>query len=71
MDFEKKLKNLEDIVNKMESGELSLDKSLELFEEGVKLSKDCNKQLNAAEQRVRVLLGVDKDGNKETANYDQ
>ena len=63
MDFEKKLGRLEDIVEKMETGELTLEDSLKLFEEGVKLSRECNVQLNEAEQKVKLLLGVDADGN--------
>jgi exodeoxyribonuclease VII small subunit len=63
MDFEKKLGRLEDIVEKMETGELTLEDSLKLFEEGVKLSRECNVQLNEAEQKVKLLLGVDSDGN--------
>jgi exodeoxyribonuclease VII small subunit len=63
MDFEKKLARLEDIVEKMETGELTLEDSLKLFEEGVKLSRECNVQLNEAEQKVKLLLGVDADGN--------
>ena len=63
MDFEKKLGRLEDIVDKMETGELTLEDSLKLFEEGVKLSRDCNVQLSEAEQKVKLLLGVDADGN--------
>lgn len=62
MSFEKKLTRLEEIVQKMEGGELSLDESLKLFEEGVKLSRDCNKELTDAEQKVKKLVGVDADG---------
>ena len=62
MDFEKKLNRLEEIVQKMENGELSLDDSLQLFEEGVKLSRDCNKELSEAEQKVKKLVGVDSEG---------
>lgn len=62
MDFEKKLGRLEDIVEKMETGELTLEDSLKLFEEGVKLSRECNVQLSEAEQKVKLLLGVDADG---------
>jgi exodeoxyribonuclease VII small subunit len=62
MDFEKKLIRLEEIVGKMEGGELSLDESLKLFEEGVKLSRECNTQLVQAEQKVKVLLSVDAQG---------
>ena len=69
MDFEKKLDRLEEIVAKMESGELSLEKSLEGFEEGVRISKECHKQLDEAEQKVRVLLGVSKDGTEEVKDF--
>ncbi len=62
MDFEKKLGRLEDIVEKMETGELALEESLKLFEEGVKLSRECNVQLSEAEQKVRLLIGVDENG---------
>ena len=62
MDFEKKLIRLEEIVEKMESGDLQLDDSLKLFEEGVKLSRDCNQELDKAEQKVKLLLKVDDDG---------
>ena len=62
MSFEKKLTRLEEIVQKMENGELSLDDSLKLFEEGVKISRDCNKELSEAEQKVKKLVGVDANG---------
>lgn len=62
MDFEKKLTRLEEIVEKMERGELELEESLKLFEEGVKLSRDCNTQLAGAEQKVKLLMGVDENG---------
>lgn len=69
MDFEKKLNRLEEIVSKMENGELSLDDSLKMFEEGVKLSRECNSQLAQAEQRVKVLLSVDESGNAKTEDF--
>ncbi len=69
MDFEKKLKRLEEIVGKMEDGELSLDDSMKLFEEGVKLSRDCQTQLSQAEQKVKVLLAVSADGTPETRDF--
>lgn len=70
MEFEKKLKRLEDIVEKMESGDLSLDDSLKLFEEGVKLSRDCQSQLGAAEEKVKVLLSVDAEGKPVTRDFE-
>lgn len=69
MDFEKKLKKLEDLVEVMESGDLSLDKALKSFEDGIKLSRECNEELEKAEQKVKVLLGVDADGNAETEDF--
>lgn len=63
MDFEKKIKRLEEIVQGMEHGDLTLEKSLELFEEGVRLSRECHTKLNEAELKVKQLLGVDSEGN--------
>jgi exodeoxyribonuclease VII small subunit len=71
MSFEKKLTRLEEIVQKMESGELSLDDSLKLFEEGVKLSRDCNKELAEAEQKVQKLVGVDASGEPIMENFER
>jgi exodeoxyribonuclease VII small subunit len=55
-DFESALKSLEDIVSKLESGELTLDHSLELFEEGVKISRFCSSKLAEAERKVNTLM---------------
>ena len=54
--FEDNLNRLEEIVRKMESGDLSLDEALKAFEEGIKLSRLCAKKLDEAERRVEVLL---------------
>jgi exodeoxyribonuclease VII small subunit len=69
MDFEKKLNRLEEIVQKMEKGELALDESLQLFEEGVKLSRDCHSQLTKAEAQVKKLVGFDNEGKAITENF--
>lgn len=69
MDFEKKLGRLEEIVSKMEAGDLALEDSLKLFEEGVKLSRDCNTQLTEAEQKVKLLLSVDASGKAVTEDF--
>lgn len=61
--FEKALSRLDTIVTELEAGELSLDDSLKIFEEGVKLSKACLKMLDEAEQKVEILV-QDKDGRK-------
>ncbi|MCJ8276725.1 MAG: exodeoxyribonuclease VII small subunit [Bdellovibrionales bacterium] len=70
MSFEKKLTRLEEIVQKMEAGELNLDDSLKLFEEGVKLSRECNKELNTAEQKVKKLIGVNDQGEPILENFE-
>lgn len=54
--FESSLEELESIVRQLEQGELTLEKSLELFEQGVKLSRDCQERLNQAERRIEVLM---------------
>jgi exodeoxyribonuclease VII small subunit len=54
--FETSLKELEKIVEQLEAGDLPLERSLELFEQGVKLSRDCQQRLDEAERRVEVLL---------------
>ncbi len=61
--FEKALSRMETIVTDLEAGELSLDDSLRIFEEGVKLSKTCLKMLDYAERKVEILV-QDKDGRK-------
>ena len=53
--FNKGLMQLEEIINKMESGELSLEDSLKYFEEGVKIHRQCHTALTDAEQRISVL----------------
>jgi exodeoxyribonuclease VII small subunit len=60
-DFEASLKELERIVEQLEGGDLPLERSLELFEQGVRLSRDCQKRLDEAERRVDILL-KDEDG---------
>lgn len=69
MDFEKKLGRLEEIVQKMERGELGLDESLKLFEEGVKLSRECQGQLTTAEAQVKKLTGFDENGKPIKENF--
>jgi len=69
MDFEKKLSRLEEIVQKMEKGDLGLEDSLKIFEEGVKLSRECHTQLNAAETKVKKLVGFDSDGKAKTEDF--
>jgi exodeoxyribonuclease VII small subunit len=54
--FEAALARLEEIVKELETGDLPLEQSLKLFEEGIKLSRLCNKRLEDAERRVEILL---------------
>jgi exodeoxyribonuclease VII small subunit len=56
MKFEEALARLEEIVKKMEDGDLTLEESLDAFEEGIKLSRFCTKKLDKAERRVEILL---------------
>ena len=60
--FEEQLTALERVVERLERGELSLDESVRLFEEGVKLSDACKKELEAAEGRIQVLVGQGSGG---------
>lgn len=60
--FENSLKELEKIVRRLEEGDSSLEESLKLFEDGVKLSRECQERLNQAERRIEVLL-KDENGN--------
>ena len=53
--FESSLEELERIVRELEQGELTLEKSLELFEQGVRLSRECQERLNQAERRIEML----------------
>ena len=59
-DFEKSLEELEQLVEKMEDGELSLEQSLQTYERGVKLARACQKALDEAEQRVEILSERDE-----------
>ena len=54
--FERSLVRLEEIVKRLENANLTLDDAMKLFEEGVELSRDCQKQLEDAEGRVEILL---------------
>ena len=55
-EFERSLARLEEVVRKLESPQLSLDEAMKLFEEGVSLSRECQKQLEEAEGKVEILL---------------
>ena len=57
--FENKMQELEKVVNLLEKGDMNLDESLVKFEEGMKLSKECNKMLEEAEKKITILLEQD------------
>jgi exodeoxyribonuclease VII small subunit len=67
--FEVAIKRLNEIVQVLERGELSLEESLRLFEEGVKLSRLSQQRLDRAEKRVEQLLAVDEQGRARTAPF--
>jgi exodeoxyribonuclease VII small subunit len=66
--FEEAMKRLEDIVEKMESGDLPLEGSLKLFEEGIRLSRFCGKKLEEAQKKVEILLSQE-DGSLATRPF--
>jgi exodeoxyribonuclease VII small subunit len=67
--FEAAIKRLTEIVQTLERGDLPLEESLRLFEEGVKLSNVSQRRLDAAEKRVEQLLAVDEQGRKRTQDF--
>jgi len=68
--FESSLKELERIVEQLEAGDLPLEQSLELFEQGVRLSRECQRWLDEAEQKVEILIKGD-DGTTTTVSFDE
>ena len=59
--FEQSLQELESLVTKLESGDLSLEESLAAFEQGIKLTRECQQHLSDAEQKVSMLIGEGDD----------
>ena len=70
INFEKTFTELEELVKKMEGGDLSLEESLKYFERGILLTKDCQQALNKAEQKVRILLEKNNKNNLESFSSD-
>ena len=66
--FEEALRELEELVESLEQGDLTLEESLARFERGVKLARECRDSLAAAEQRVQVLL-ADESGDESLAPF--
>lgn len=70
--FEEAIENLENIVNELETGKLTLDESVKKFESGMKLSKYCNEILDKAERNITILIdGVDGELKEETFNTEE
>ena len=67
INFEKTLAELEQLVETMEEGELSLEESLKYFERGIGLTKTCQRALTEAEQKIRILL--EKEGKSELESF--
>jgi exodeoxyribonuclease VII small subunit len=70
INFEKTFTELEELVNQMEKGDLSLEESLKCFERGMKLTKDCQEVLSEAEQKVKILLEKNKKNSLEIFESD-
>ncbi len=70
INFEKTFTELEELVNQMEKGDLSLEESLKCFERGMKLTKDCQEALSEAEQKVKILLEKNKKNSLEIFESD-
>ena len=67
--FEEQLIALESVVERLEQGELSLEDSVRLFEEGLKLSNACKKELEAAEGKIQILVDRGR-GNMKAVDFD-
>ena len=66
--FEELMETLEEIVQELEKGDLNLDESVAKFEEGMKISKECNKILESSEKRISILLENDGEVEEEDFN---
>jgi exodeoxyribonuclease VII small subunit len=67
--FEQSTRRLGEIVEALEGGDLPLERSLELFEEGVRLARTAQERLDTAERRVEELLGIDAQGKPITREF--
>ena len=70
INFEKSLKQLETLVDKLEKGDISLEDSLKTFEQGVKLTRECQQALQSAEQKISLLSKEDKEWVEKDLNSD-
>lgn len=69
IDFETRLQELEDLVEALESGDLSLEESLKAFEKGIRITRDCQQALTEAEQKVNLLTRSDDDAETESQPF--
>lgn len=69
--FETKIKKLEEIVTDLEKGDSSLEDSLKKFEEGMKISKECNKLLQDAEKKITIILENNGEMNEESFSTEE
>ena len=70
-DFEQSLTDLESLVTQMENGDLTLEASLSAFEEGIKLTRECQTMLDQAEQKVQILTSQNGELKAEPFNTEQ
>lgn len=70
LSFEELVTKLEDVTNKLEKDNLNLDESIKLFEEGMEISKKCNKRLEEAEKKITILLQDGEEVKEENFNVD-
>jgi exodeoxyribonuclease VII small subunit len=68
--FEDDIKRLSEIVERLERGDLPLEESLQLFEEGVRLSRSSQERLDSAQKRVEELLGFERDGRPRSTPFE-
>lgn len=69
VDFEQALDQLEELVDDMENGDLTLEESLKAFEQGIKLTRECQTALSQAEQKVQML--IEENGKLKAVDLDQ
>ncbi|KAA0259159.1 exodeoxyribonuclease VII small subunit [Deferribacter autotrophicus] len=69
--FEKKMQRLEEIVNILENEELGIEESLQLFQEGMKIGKECKEFLKKLELKVNKILEVNEDGTLTSEPFDE
>ncbi len=69
--FESGMERLEKIVKDLESGELTLEQSISSFEQGIAIYKECRKYLEAARQRIEVIMGQDAAGRPVIEPYEE